>query len=406
MDGRNVEAPRFGPALFFSTSLLFLVVGCLDLAANSGLLVAKVADIRLLWWVWLMVFGFLQPAVFGAVYAALPSAFGLRVFSRQMVYAHYGLHMAGLVVVLLLPFVPDLPQGPLGPLLLAGGALVFVSNVGLSLRRMARPDAASAFLSAACLWLTVASLLGLPFVARPSLSLLGGSNWSAGWLLLAMAGFCLNVLYAIAYRLLCSSAATAVAWWAFALVNSGIAWSAAALSFGPPSFLLLTLLLFLAGALVAQTGFAVLRRTDAPLAGGSKCFAGALAMVPLVALLALFAAARHAAAPSALPLPVAEEMPGLAVSFAVDPLAWAVGLAVVWAVLVPGLAGSVFFPGVPWRIRRVFPAAYVVGSALVIGGAVCSAGFPITGGALLLALGCGGFAAVFGPSLWRRCAAD
>lgn len=384
------------PALFFTISLLSLLLGCFVLSAWPAFFLQSTAGVGSQWWILLMVFGFAQPAVFCSVYAALPSVFGLTLYSRQMVYLHCGVHLAGLVVVLLVPFAPELPQAPMGGFLMACGAGLFIANVGLSLRKMARPDGASAFLSLGCLWLAVTALLGLPFAARSPLPLLTGSNWIAGWLFLTIAGVCFNVLYALGYRQLCCSARTFVVWCSLSIANFGIAWVAASMTVGPPAFLLLTAILFFVGTMVARSAYVALRRDrKTEDARGAGALSLGLSMIPIIAVLLIFAAAQQIGAHSSAALPAVEsggEQPALFVTNALDR---AVGMAALWGVVVPGLLGAFFALRTKVRVSGAFAVGYITGAALVVCGVALSEKFPIAVGASLLALGSSGAFAAF-----------
>lgn len=383
--------PFIGPVIFAATALVFLVLGCLGLCANPGILLQTTLDNRAQWWILLVVFGFTMPAVFAATYAALPEVFGLPLYSRQLVYLHYGLHFCGLIAILLAPLVSDLPQAPMGPFLFACGALVFVANVGLTLRKLPRPDAASAFLSLGCLWLIAVSLLGLPFAVQAPLAALAGTNWSAGWLFLAVAGVCLNLLYALGYRALCLSARTAVVWSGLAVVNSGIAWIAASLGVGPRSFVLLTAIVFFTGVLIAHAAYLSLRdRGRVEDVYGAKALSLAFSLIPLFAVFLLFAVSRHAGATPPSEPPFAENGGEQSAVFAVSALEWSVALLALLAVIVPGLLGAIFSLQPKTRLSQGFVVGYIVGAALAICGAALAAKTSVAIGAGLLSLAISG----------------
>lgn len=391
MNEQRGAMPFIGPVIFAAFAFVFLILGCLDLCANPGVALQATLDSRAQWWILLVVFGFAMPAVFAATYAALPEAFGLPLYSRQLVYLHCGLHFCGLIAILLSPFVSDLPQAPMGPFLVACGAFVFVANVGLTLRKLPRPDAASAFLSVGCLWLIVASLLGVPFAAQAPLAALAGANWSAGWLFLAVAGVCFNVLYALGYRALCPSARTAIVWFGLAVVNTGIAWVAASLGVGPRSFVLLTAMVFFIGALIAHAAYLSLRdRVHMSGLSGARALSLALSFIPLFAALLLFAVSRHAGATPPSEPAFAENGAEQSAVFAVSALESSVALSALLAVIVPGLLGAIFSLRQKARLSRGFVVGYIVGAALAMCGAALAAKTSVAIGAGLLALAISG----------------
>ena len=134
-DTPNQGSNAAGAITFAVTSLVFLVLGCLMLAGRPGFLLGETLTGHGQAWINLMLYGFALPATFGAVYWALPQVFGVPLYSPQMVFLHYGFHLAGFIIVMLLPFVPELPQAAMGSVFIACGVVVFIVNVALSLRQ-------------------------------------------------------------------------------------------------------------------------------------------------------------------------------------------------------------------------------------------------------------------------------
>jgi hypothetical protein len=344
-----------GAITFAITALVFLSLGCLMLAMRPGFLLGDTLTGHGQAWIMLLLYGFGLPAVFGAVYWALPQAFGLPLYSPQSVFLHYGFHLAGLFVVMLLPFVPELPQASMGATFLACGGVVFVFNVAMSLRRMERPDAASAFLSTLMVWITLALFLGAPFAAAPPLPLLAGTNWSAGWLVFAISGILFNALLSLALRVTpmvvrAKPERTPAAWYALCIVNLGVAWMAAATTFGPPAFLLVCAAVFLVGSLIFLADFwSILQRrrgTD-PLGWDVKILLTAVWMIPGAAAALMYAAWHHLPAAVSEVAAVAAEVAAAPVvegpvPIMVAPFDWAVGLVALIATAVPGLVAVVF----------------------------------------------------------------
>lgn len=353
MNEPTTNGPSHTGAITFAiTALVFLALGCLMLAMRPGFLLGDTLTGHGQAWIMLLLYGFGLPAVFGSVYWALPQAFGLPLYSPQSVFLHYGFHLAGLLVVMILPFVPELPQASMGATFLACGGIVFVFNVAMSLHHMERPDAASAFLSTLMVWIILALFLGVPFAAVPPLPLLGGTNWSAGWLVFAISGILFNALLALALRVTpmvvgARPERTPAAWYALCIVNLGVAWMAAATTFGPPTFLLVCAAVFLVGSLIFLADFwSILQRrrgTD-PLGWDVKILLTAVWMIPSAAAALMYAAWHH------LPLPAAEGAAEAAVAPALEgpapimvvPLDWAVGLVALLATAVPGLVAVIF----------------------------------------------------------------
>ncbi|MFZ4484296.1 MAG: hypothetical protein ACOYOL_10000 [Chthoniobacterales bacterium] len=423
-----------GAITFAITALVFLALGCLMLAMRPGFLLGETLTGHGQAWIRLMIYGFGLPAVFGAVYWALPKAFGVPLYSPQTVFLHYGFHLAGLVVVMLLPFVPELPQASMGATFLACGGVVFVFNVALSLRRMERPDAASAFLSTLMVWVVLALFLGVPFASEPPLPLLAGTNWSAGWLVFAIAGIFFNAQLGLALRVTplavgAKSERTPAAWYALAILNLGVAWMVAAATFGTPAFLLLCTAIFLVGSLIYLADFwAILQRRHGSTALGwdVKILLTAVWMIPAAALVLMYAVWHHmlvavpevaADAATAVAAPVIEGPAPIMVM----PLDWTTGLVGLLAAAVPGLIAVIFqlqklqLPDraddsprerVAGQLLLAAFFNYAVGAGLVVVGAWGSEDQMLGLGAVFLVVGSLGFLGCFLHNLGRSGAAE
>ena len=342
-----------GAITFAVTALVFLAIGCMMLAGRPDFLLGETLTGHGKAWINLMIFGFGLPAVFGAVYWALPQAFGVPLFSAKSVFLHYGFHIAGLLIVIVTAFVPELPQALMGTTFIASGGVIFVVNVAMSLRAMQRPDAGSAFISTVLVWLVIALFLGVPFAIQAPLPMLGGTNWSAGWLVFVMAGVFFNAQFGLALRVTplvigSKHERTPAAWYALSIVNLGVAWMFAATTFGPMPFLLLCTTAFLVGALVYLGDFwAILqRRPSGDLGWDSKILLTSVWMIPATGLLLIYNAwERMAIEPAVLPdgaaAAVVEESAGAA-PIMVMSLDWTLGLTALLATAVPGLVAVIF----------------------------------------------------------------
>lgn len=413
---KNQNGAGAGASTFAITALIFLALGCLMLAGRPGFLLGNTLTGHGQAWINLMIFGFALPAVFAAVYWALPRAFGVPLYGNQLVFLHYGFHVAGLLVVLLLPFVPDLPQAAMGSTFVACGAVVFIVNVAMSLRSLERPDAGSAFIVTMCVWLAAAVFLGLPFAAKAPLPFLAGTNWSAGWLLLVVGGVCFNLILGLALRVTPASLGGGqdgtAAWYSLAIINLGLAWSCAAVTFGPLAFLLLTTGVVLLGSLIFLGDFWLLlqRRASHDLGWDAKILLAAVWMIPATAaVLAYNVIDRMGLEPLAAVAP--EAVAGLQEVAGPPPvtvmaLDWTVGLTALIATAVPGLVAVIFQlqklragagPETSTRARVAgqFLLAsffnYAVGACLVVVGAWGAENQMLGLGAVFLAVGALGF---------------
>lgn len=425
-------APVTGAVTFAVTSLVFLALASLMLAGRPGFLVGETLTGHGEAWTMLLVYGFALPAVFGSIYWALPAAFGLPLFSNQAVFLHYGFHLAGLIVALILPFVPELPQAGMGATFIACGGIVFIVNVGMTLTRMERPDVASAYLSTVMVWLAVVVFLGLPFAKEAPLPLFAGTQWSAGWLVFLVAGVLFNTLLGLALRVTPSALGSkprrsVAAWYALAILNAGVAWMFGATTFGPLMFLLLCTAIFMAGSLIYLADFWGLlqsrpdRRT---LAWEARILLTAVWMVPTSGLILMLNVwERLGIKPEAVLDPeaaagLAEVTGPLPVSLAA--MDWTVGLAALLATAVPGLVAIIF------QLQKIRPGAsaatgsrerlagslllaaffnYAVGAGLLVVGAWGAEEQMLGLGAVFLVVGALGFLGIFLHNLGAGAAA-
>lgn len=427
-DTSNHGSNAAGAITFAVTSLVFLAIGCLMLAGRPGFLLGETLTGHGQAWINLLLYGFALPATFGAVYWALPQAFNVPLYSPQMVFLHYGFHLAGFMIVMLLPFVPELPQAAMGSVFIACGAVVFIVNVALSLRQMPRPDAASAFISTVCVWLAVVAFLGLPFAANAPLPLLAGTSWSAGWLFFVVAGVFFNAMFGLALRVTPPAVGakherTQAAWYGLAIINVGVAWSFAATTFGPLMFLLVTTGVFLVGSLIFLVDFWLLlqRRTQRDLGWDAKILLTAVWMIPATACVLIYnVVERLGIEPVAALDPAAaaglEEVSGPA-PITVMSLDWTVGLTALIATAVPGLVAVIFQlqklhagrtgeqtnrEKVAGQVLLASFFNYAVGAGLVVVGAWGSEEQMLGLGAVFLVVGALGFLGNFLYNLGQR----
>ena len=414
-----------GAVVFAVTALVFLALGCLMLAVRPGFLLEQTLTEHAQAWIKVMVFGFGLPAVFGAVYWALPRAFGLPLFSSQSVFLHYGFHMAGLLIAIVASFLPDMPQSTMGATFLACGGVVFIVNVAMSLRGLERPDAGSAFVSTIMVWLAAALFLGLPFSSTAPLPMFGGTNWSAGWLVFVISGVLFNAVLGLALRITPlavggEAGQSPAAWYALAIANLGVAWMFAAATFGPLPFLLICTSVFLVGSLIFLGSFwSLLQAGTSPTLGwDTKILVAAVWMIPASAVVLLYDVwerlglqppvdAAAAALPAAAPV---VEGP---VPIAVLALDWTVGLTAILAAAVPGLVAVILQlqklqaaaavedaeQGTRERVADQLVLAsffnYAVGVMLVVVGAWGSEAQMLSLGAVFLVVGSLGFLGIF-----------
>ena len=418
-------APGSGTLAFVTTALIFLVLGSISLAAQPGFLLADTLTSAGQAWVTLMIYGFGLPAVFAVVYWALPAAFSLPLFSKPAVFLHWGFHLAGLLVVLLVSFFPEMPQAPMGATFLACGGIIFVVNVGMTLRGMILPDASSAFLIAVIIWLVIALFLGLPFAPGAPLPMFVETNWKVAWLVFVVAGVLINTILGLALRVTpvalgTETPSSATSWWALAVTNLAIAWMFPALTYGPLAGVFFCATVFLVGILIYLGEFhGILQRPASRAAGwDTRILLAALWMIPAATTLLLWdvreriglqSVAQSEAVATASP---AVETTASAV-LSVLPMDWTAGLTALLATAVPGLIALVFLllklqkglPGenaalsVSGRLAgQLLLAAffnYAIGAGMLILGAWGASEKILSLGAIFLVVGSAGFIANF-----------
>lgn len=305
-ESTTASAPRSpGAAAFLVTSLAALVLAMLMLAGRPAFLLTPVLTAHGLAWLEWIVFGCAFSGFFGVAYDALPRSFGIPLFSEKMALLHFGFHLTGLLLVIFGLFGEGFSQAGMGPTFLACGVVVFVVNVAGSLKNMPRPDAAAAFLCATCLWLVITAFLGVPFAAEPPLKVFPTFGWSAGWLVLAVAGVVINGILGLALRVTplalgMESKRSAAPWWALVFMNAGLAWLFAAVSLAPMPFVIFCAAIYLAGALIYLGAMPAMLRTGTtnPLVWDAKILVAAACMIPVaIGLLSLAASERLAIAP-------------------------------------------------------------------------------------------------------------
>ncbi len=410
--------PGTGARAFVVTSLVFLVLGMLMLAGRPGFLLTPVLTGHGVAWLDLLVFGFAFPAAFGVTYLAIPRTFGRPLFSEKFVYLHLGFHLAGTLLVIVAPLLPQLRQASMGPTFVAVGAIIFAVNVACSLRNLRVPDAGAAFLATALLWLMITAFFGTPFSDVPPLTIFAGAGWNAGWLALALGGFVFNAICGLALRvtpaaLEVAESHPAPAWYALAFGNLGLAWLFAALAFGPMTFVLFCAGTSFVGALLFLGWFAALvqRTTSSVLGWDVRIFLASLSLVPVaIGLVGLAAWERLkivAAPAAAAPAPVEEKTGLLPLEFL--PVDGAVVLTVLLAIAIPALIGILFQivrvekgwtageSGAPFSFRlggQILLAAYfnyAVGVLMVIPAAWAGIEQILRLGTLFLLVGAAGF---------------
>lgn len=338
-----------GAGIFLVTSLIFLALASLMMVGRPSYLLTPVLTGHGLSWLMLILFGCGLSGVFGLVYRAFPKAFGVPLYSEKFVMLHYGFHMAGTLLALVSVIRPDFPRSEMGATFLACGAVVFIINISLTLRSPSQPDAGRAYLAASMVWLLIMSFLGLPFKAEAPISYLGGTDWSAAWLVFSFAGVVLNTLMGLATRIMPATlglppARTGTIWYALIFTNAGLAWMFPAITFRSMGFLFLCAALYLLGAFLYLAGFLgqLNRLPSRVLPWDTKMLVASFSLLPVAAGLLLLSAWERMAPtpPTAEGIPVPEPTGPLPVEFM--PVDGALALTAALAIMVPTIAALMF----------------------------------------------------------------
>jgi len=227
-----VSAPPLRlPGEHFIAAMSFLLVGvggvvwvapALALGAYPSPHVVGVAHLFTLGW--------LTTSIMGALYQFLPVALGQPIASERVAHLSFALHVTGVAA-----FVPGVVLGR-GALLLSGitvlgtGIVLFLANLGVTLRRAQRRDVTWWAIACAAAFLAVTLVLGSALGVNLRTGFLGGVRPLAlgTHLHIALAGWVLMVMVGVSQRLLpmfllSHGGREHFARWAVALLASGAA---------------------------------------------------------------------------------------------------------------------------------------------------------------------------------------
>jgi len=200
------KAPPFLlPGEHFAAALAFLVLGTIGATVIAPEIAAGAfPSPRVVAVTHLFTLGWITTSIMGALYQFLPVALGEPIRSARAAHAGFWLYVPGVAA-----FVAGLLAGSAtlmaaGVIPLAAGVLVFVGNLGATLRRAARRDLTWWALAGADLYLLVTLVLGLALAGNLRGGYLGGSRLLAvgTHLHVALGGWVLLVMVGVAHRLL------------------------------------------------------------------------------------------------------------------------------------------------------------------------------------------------------------
>jgi hypothetical protein len=289
--------PALLPGEHFAAALLFLLLGALGAVvhaqdlAGGYFLSARVAAVT-----HLFTLGWITTSIMGALYQFLPVALDRPIRSLGVAHATFALYAPGLLAFVVgLAFVrPTLML--VGAAALGTGVLLFIGNLGATLRAATRRDVTWWALALATLYLGFTLVLGLGLTGNLKLGYLGGSRLTAlgVHLHVALAGWVLLVMIGVGHRLLpmfllSHGAGDRYTKFAVALTASG-AGMLALLHHAPRPFSYWLPALLIAagcGAFLLQARAFFARRHRRTLDAGMRLAAAALALLGVAMLLAV-----------------------------------------------------------------------------------------------------------------------
>ena len=200
------SAPPFMlPGEHFSAALVFLLLGAAGLIviapelAAGAFLSPRVAGVT-----HLFTLGWITTSIMGALYQFLPVALGKPIRSQRLAHVTFALYVPGLATFVagLLFTVPTLIVA--GAVAFGCGVLIFVGNLGATLRASKRRDVTWWALAWADAFLLVTLVLGLALAGNLRWAYLGDARLTAlgVHLHVALAGWVLLVMIGVAHRLL------------------------------------------------------------------------------------------------------------------------------------------------------------------------------------------------------------
>ncbi len=202
----TVPAPPLRlPGEHFTAAILFLATGALaGIWAAPALAAGAYPAPQVVGVTHLFTLGWLTTSIMGALYQFLPVALGQPIASQRVAHLTFAVHVPGVALLVL-----GVLQGN-GPLLLTGvsalgaGLVLFLSNLGITLRRAERRDVTWWAVTWAAVFLGVTAVLGSALGVNLRTGFLGGVRALAlgTHLHIALAGWVLLVVVGVSHRLL------------------------------------------------------------------------------------------------------------------------------------------------------------------------------------------------------------
>jgi hypothetical protein len=166
-DGAGTAATAL-PVSGIDLPLRFVLMGVLCLFTGIGLLTVRPTLLTeyhynqyIIATTHLFVLGWISSIVMGAMYQLVPVAFETKLHSERLARWHFAFHLVGVLGMVAMFWVWNMKQvGHFGSIF-AIGVLVFVYNIGRTLRKIRRWDPVAAAVASGLSWLLVTMLVGL-----------------------------------------------------------------------------------------------------------------------------------------------------------------------------------------------------------------------------------------------------
>lgn len=193
------------PGEHFAAAMCFLVAGALGVVwVGPTLAVGAYASPRVVGVTHLFTLGWLTTSIMGALYQFLPVALGQPIASERVAHATFALHVPGVAMLVLGVMRGNGALLPGGIAALVTGLVLFLVNLGVTLRRAERRDVTWWAISGAAVFLGVTLVLGAALGVNLRTGFLGGVRPLAlgTHLHIALAGWVLLVMVGVSQRLL------------------------------------------------------------------------------------------------------------------------------------------------------------------------------------------------------------
>ncbi|MEP7381139.1 MAG: hypothetical protein ABI910_05595 [Gemmatimonadota bacterium] len=193
------------PGEHFAAALVFLLAGAFGLAAvAAGLSSGSYPAPAMVAVTHLFTLGWLTTSIMGALYQFLPVALGQPIASERAAHLTFALHVTGVVLLVTGMYLAQSALRLGGITVLGVGIVVFLANLGTTLRRAERRDVTWWAICAAAVFLGITFVFGAALGVNLRSGFLGGAQRIAlgTHIHVALVGWILLVIVGVSHRLL------------------------------------------------------------------------------------------------------------------------------------------------------------------------------------------------------------